>query len=90
MGKTWRAPSKVSRWLCVSLWSCGCVPTLHRVSLFNELILGWELGSTHIVNRMLKLINSKCRMLSAQLHHADSLVYSLSCHMFPTLAEYQP
>jgi hypothetical protein len=54
--------------------------------LFNELILGWELGSTHIVNRLLKLMNPKCRMLSAQLRQAYSLVYSLSCHMFLTLA----
>jgi hypothetical protein len=59
-------------------------------SFFNKLILGWELGSTHIVNRLLKLMNTKCRMLSAQPCRAYSMVYSLSCHMLPTLAEYQP
>jgi hypothetical protein len=66
MGETWRVPSKDSGGLCVNLWSCGYMPTLDHVSLLNELIVGWELGSTHIVNRMLKLMKNKCRMLSAQ------------------------
>jgi hypothetical protein len=57
--------------------------------LFNELILGWELGSTHIANRLLKLMSTKCRMLSAQPCCPYSLINSLSCHMLPTLADYQ-
>jgi hypothetical protein len=59
-------------------------------SVFNELIFRWKLGSTHIVNRLLKLMNTKCRMPYAQPRHAYSLVYSLPCHMFTTLGEYQP
>jgi hypothetical protein len=31
MSENWRVSSKVSGWLCVSLWSCGCVPTLDRM-----------------------------------------------------------
>jgi hypothetical protein len=38
---------------CVNLWSCGLVLALDLVSPFNELILGWQLGSTHMVNRLL-------------------------------------
>jgi hypothetical protein len=75
--------------LCVNLRSCGCVPTLDRVSPFNELILGWVLGSTHIVISLLKFMNTKCRMHSAKQCCAYSLDYSFSCRMFPTLAEYQ-
>jgi hypothetical protein len=69
------------------MWLCAnprlCVP-------FSEVILGWELGSTHIVNRLLKLMNTKFRMFSAKPCHASSLDYNLSCHMFPTLVDYQP
>jgi hypothetical protein len=38
--KTWRVSSKVSGRFLVNHWSCGCVPTLDRLSPFNELILG--------------------------------------------------
>jgi hypothetical protein len=31
---------------------------------FNELILGWEIGQTCIVIRLLKEMNFKCRLLS--------------------------
>jgi hypothetical protein len=70
IGETWHVSSKVFGGLCQprlcgNLWSCGCVPTLERVSLFNELILGWQLGSTHIVNRTLMLMNPKYMMLCA-------------------------
>jgi hypothetical protein len=51
-----------------------CQPSI-MISLFSELILGWALGSTHIVIRLLKLINTKCRLLSAKLCHAYSLDY---------------
>jgi hypothetical protein len=42
VSKTWRVSSKVSGRLHVNLWPYGCVPTLDRLSPFNELILGWE------------------------------------------------
>jgi hypothetical protein len=45
---------------------------------FNELILGWELGSTHIVIRLLKLINTKYIILSTKPCHSYSLICSLS------------
>jgi hypothetical protein len=65
-------------WSCVdpvSLGLCGnpgCVSTLDRVvvcqhsirSPFNEIILGWVLESTHIVTRLLSLMNFTCRVLS--------------------------
>jgi hypothetical protein len=43
VSETWRVLSKASGRLCVNLWSCGCVPTLDRMSPFNELISGWEI-----------------------------------------------
>jgi hypothetical protein len=51
----------------------GCVSTFARVVVcqrsinfapFNELILGWEIGQTCIVIRLLKEMNFKCRLLS--------------------------
>jgi hypothetical protein len=63
-----------------------CQPSI-MISFFGELFLGWELGSTHIVIRLLKLINTKCRLLSTKPCYAYSLDYRLSCHIFPTLAE---
>jgi hypothetical protein len=63
--------TKVSRGLCVNLGSVAtfghvvvCQPLI-VCPFFNELILGWELGSTHIVNWMLMLMNLKCRLHSA-------------------------
>jgi hypothetical protein len=64
-----------------------CVATLDQ-PLFNELILGWVV-STHLVNRMLKSMNPRSRMLSTvNLCQALSLLMP-TCHYFFTLAEYQ-
>jgi hypothetical protein len=64
---------------CVNLWSCGFVLALDLVSPFNELILGWQLGSTHMVNRLLKLMNTKCRMLSTK--PVSCLLLGLTFHV---------
>jgi hypothetical protein len=64
---------------CVNLWSCGLVLALDLVSPFNELILGWQLGSTHMVNRLLKLMNTKCRMLSTK--PVSCLLLGLTFHV---------
>jgi hypothetical protein len=72
-------------WLCVNPRSCDCVPSLNHDFLFNELILGWELVSIHIVNMMLKLMNTKCRLLSPWI-----LAFHVITHNFTILVEYQP
>jgi hypothetical protein len=43
VSETWCVSSKVSGRLCINLWSCRCVPTLDRMSPFNELIVGWDI-----------------------------------------------
>jgi hypothetical protein len=52
----------------------GCVSTFCHVVVcrpsisfapFNELILEWEIRQTHIVIRLIKEMNFKCRLLSA-------------------------
>jgi hypothetical protein len=40
VGKTWACADQGLMRLCVNLRSCGCVPTLDHVPLFNELNIG--------------------------------------------------
>jgi hypothetical protein len=58
--------SVVESWWCVDLVPLGLCVNTRSVPPFNELILGWELESTHTVTRLLKLINLTCRMFLLQ------------------------